>query len=100
VRSWYRSSSERLRAREIGVRRLLARARGPGQSGLQTKNTPNVVGGVTPNCLQVATALYSRIIDSLVPVSSTETAEMGKLLENAAMQVSSPIVQARARPRR
>jgi len=54
----------------------------PGNETFKTKNTPKVIGGATPACLQVATALYSHVIDRLVPVSSTETAEMVKLLEN------------------
>jgi UDP-N-acetyl-D-glucosamine dehydrogenase len=54
----------------------------PGNETFQTKNTPKVIGGATADCLAVATALYSHVIDRLVPVSSTETAEMVKLLEN------------------
>jgi len=54
----------------------------PGNETFKTKNTPKVIGGATPACLQVATALYSHVIERLVPVSSTETAEMVKLLEN------------------
>jgi UDP-N-acetyl-D-glucosamine dehydrogenase len=54
----------------------------PGNETFKTKNTPKVLGGATPACLAVATALYSHVIDRLVPVSSTETAEMVKLLEN------------------
>jgi len=54
----------------------------PGNETFKTKNTPKVIGGATPACLAVATALYSHVIDQLVPVSSTETAEMVKLLEN------------------
>jgi UDP-N-acetyl-D-glucosamine dehydrogenase len=54
----------------------------PGNEVFKTKNTPKVIGGATPGCLEVAMALYSHIIDRLVPVSSTETAEMVKLLEN------------------
>jgi UDP-N-acetyl-D-glucosamine dehydrogenase len=54
----------------------------PGNETFKTRNTPKVLGGATPQCLEVATALYSHVIDTLVPVSSTETAEMVKLLEN------------------
>ncbi len=54
----------------------------PGNEVFKTKNTPKVIGGATPACLAVATALYSHVIEHLVPVSSTETAEMVKLLEN------------------
>jgi UDP-N-acetyl-D-glucosamine dehydrogenase len=54
----------------------------PANEVYKTRNTPKVIGGATPACLEVAQALYSHIIDTLVPVSSTETAEMVKLLEN------------------
>lgn len=64
----------------------------PGNKVYKTKNTPKVIGGVTPGCLEVATALYSHIIDRLVPVSSTETAEMVKLLENTFRAVNIGLV--------
>ncbi|HET9957120.1 MAG TPA: nucleotide sugar dehydrogenase [Polyangiaceae bacterium] len=54
----------------------------PGNETFKTRNTPKVLGGATPQCLAVASALYSHVIAKLVPVSSTETAEMVKLLEN------------------
>ena len=54
----------------------------PGNPVYQTKNTPKVVGGVTPECTEVAVAFYERFLDTVVPVSSTRTAEMTKLLEN------------------
>lgn len=54
----------------------------PGNKKFQTKNTPKVVGGVTPDCLQVAQALYETNIETVVPVSSTRAAEMVKILEN------------------
>jgi UDP-N-acetyl-D-glucosamine dehydrogenase len=54
----------------------------PGNAVYQTRNTPKVVGGVTPACTEVAVAMYSRFIDTIVPVSSTRAAEMTKLLEN------------------
>jgi len=54
----------------------------PGRTDYTTKTTPKVIGGVTPNCLEVALAFYGQAINILVPVSSTETAEMVKLLEN------------------
>jgi UDP-N-acetyl-D-glucosamine dehydrogenase len=54
----------------------------PANEVYKTRNTPKVLGGASPKCLEVATALYRHIIDTLVPVSSTETAEMVKLLEN------------------
>ena len=54
----------------------------PGRADWTVRNTPKVVGGVTPSCLQMVEALYSRVIDSVVPVSSPKVAEMTKLLEN------------------
>jgi len=54
----------------------------PGNPTYQTKNTPKVVGGVTPNCTKYAVMMYERFIDTIVPVSSTRAAEMTKLLEN------------------
>jgi UDP-N-acetyl-D-glucosamine dehydrogenase len=54
----------------------------PGNPVYQTRNTPKVVGGVTPACTEHAVALYSRYIDTVVPVSGTRAAEMTKLLEN------------------
>ena len=54
----------------------------PGNEKYQTRNTPKVVGGVTPACTEHAVAMYGRFIDTVVPVSSTRAAEMTKLLEN------------------
>lgn len=64
----------------------------PGNKIYQTKNTPKVIGGATPACLVEATALYSQVIDTLVPVSSTETAETVKLLENTFRAVNIGLV--------
>ncbi len=54
----------------------------PGNPTYKLKNTPKVVGGITPVCRQAALALYGKIVDKVVAVSSTEAAEMTKLLEN------------------
>ena len=54
----------------------------PGNKTWKTRNTPKVVGGMTPRCAQVAVALYANAVDILVPVSSPSAAEMVKLLEN------------------
>jgi UDP-N-acetyl-D-glucosamine dehydrogenase len=64
----------------------------PGNAVYKTKNTPKVVGGSTPRCLEVVQALYSQIIDKLVPVSSPEAAEMVKLLENTFRAVNIGLV--------
>jgi UDP-N-acetyl-D-glucosamine dehydrogenase len=64
----------------------------PGNKKYTTRNTPKVIGGVTPTCLEVSMALYAKIIDTLVPVSSTDTAEMVKLLENTFRAVNIGLV--------
>lgn len=64
----------------------------PGNEVYKTKNTPKVLGGATPACLKVAQALYDQIIETVVPVSSTETAEMVKLLENTFRAVNIGLV--------
>ena len=60
----------------------------PGNPVYHTKNTPKVVGGITPACTDVAVALYESCIDTVVRVSSTETAELVKLLENTFRSVN------------
>ena len=64
----------------------------PGNSQWNTRNTPKVIGGITPACLQVATALYAPAIERLVPVSSTEAAELVKILENTFRSVNIGLV--------
>lgn len=54
----------------------------PGNPDFETRSIPKVVGGHTPACLEAGIALYEQAIDQIVPVSSTKTAEMTKLLEN------------------
>jgi UDP-N-acetyl-D-glucosamine dehydrogenase len=60
----------------------------PGRKDWTTRNTPKVIGGVTPACLEAASAYYSQAIQTLVPVSSPEAAEMVKLLENTFRSVN------------
>ncbi len=57
-----------------------------------THNTPKVIGGMTPRCLEVAQTLYGQIIEHVVPVSSTDAAEMVKLLENTFRAVNIGLV--------
>ena len=64
----------------------------PGNEKWHTKNTPKVVGGITPACSEVAAALYSACIDRVVPVSSPEAAELTKLLENTFRSVNIGLV--------
>ncbi len=54
----------------------------PGNANFNTKTIPKIVGGHTPACLEAGLALYGTFIDKVVPVSTTEAAEMVKLLEN------------------
>ena len=54
----------------------------PGNKNFSTQTIPKVVSGHTQNCLEVTTALYDQIVDETVPVSSTQVAEMTKILEN------------------
>ncbi len=64
----------------------------PGNPTFQTHNVPKVVGGSTPECLQLAGALYGTAIQTIVPVSSTRVAEMVKLLENTFRAVNIGLV--------
>lgn len=54
----------------------------PGREDWTTINTPKVVGGITPACTEIAVAWYCQALQTVVPVSSAEVAEMAKLLEN------------------
>jgi UDP-N-acetyl-D-glucosamine dehydrogenase len=58
----------------------------------QTHNTPKVVGGITPGCVTLASALYQTCIETIVPVTSPESAELVKLLENTFRAVNIGLV--------
>ncbi len=64
----------------------------PGNPRFNTRNTPKILGGVTPDCTRVAQALYEQAIERVIPVSSTRTAEMVKLLENTFRSVNIGLV--------
>jgi UDP-N-acetyl-D-glucosamine dehydrogenase len=64
----------------------------PGNATWQTANTPKVIGGITPRCLAAGVATYGRILERVVPVSSTEVAEMAKLLENTFRSINIALV--------
>lgn len=64
----------------------------PGNPNFSTRTIPKVVGGYSPACLEVGVALYSGVIDHVVPVSSTKAAEMTKLLENIHRSVNIGLV--------
>ena len=64
----------------------------PGRDDWTTKNTPKVLGGITGACTKRASELYGRALDTLVPVSSPEAAELTKLLENVFRSVNIALV--------
>ncbi len=64
----------------------------PGNRVWTTRNTPKVVGGITPACGRVATLLYAQVVERVVPVSSARAAEMIKLLENTFRSVNIALV--------
>jgi UDP-N-acetyl-D-glucosamine dehydrogenase len=64
----------------------------PGNTVYSTKNTPKVVGGITAACTDLAIALYESCIDTVVRVSSPESAELVKLLENTFRSVNIAMV--------
>jgi UDP-N-acetyl-D-glucosamine dehydrogenase len=64
----------------------------PGRTDYTLKNTPKIVGGITPECSDRAAELYGRVCDHIVRVSDPETAEMAKLLENIFRSVNIALV--------
>ncbi len=64
----------------------------PGNVHYQVHNTPKVIGGVTETCTKVGHALYQQIVETVVPVSSPESAEMVKLLENTYRSINIGLV--------
>jgi UDP-N-acetyl-D-glucosamine dehydrogenase len=64
----------------------------PGNPHFQTRNIPKVVGGVTANCTAAAVKLYQQRLEHVVPVTSTQVAEMVKLLENTFRSVNIGLV--------
>jgi len=64
----------------------------PGNETWNTKNTPKVVGGITPECTDAGARFYQSFLDTIVPVSSTEAAEMTKILENTFRAVNIGLV--------
>jgi len=64
----------------------------PGNPVYQTVNIPKVVGGSTPACTEVGALFYSQALEKVVPVSSTQVAEMVKLLENTFRMINIGLV--------
>lgn len=54
----------------------------PGNINFHTKNTPKIIGAITEDGLEIGMKIYSKVIDTLHPVSSPRVAEMVKILEN------------------
>ncbi len=64
----------------------------PGNLDYGLRNTPKIVGGLTPACLDRAVAFYDKFVEQVVPVRGTREAEMAKLLENTYRQVNIALV--------
>jgi UDP-N-acetyl-D-glucosamine dehydrogenase len=64
----------------------------PGNAQYQTRNIPKVVGGVSAECTRIGALLYSQALDHVVPVKSTQVAEMVKLLENTFRMINIGLV--------
>lgn len=64
----------------------------PGREDWTTINTPKVIGGITPACSEVASTWYDQALETVVPVSSSEVAEMAKLLENTFRMINIGLV--------
>jgi len=64
----------------------------PGRTDYTLRNTPKVIGGMTPECVERAAELYGRVCDQIVRVSTPEAAEMSKLLENIFRSVNIALV--------
>ncbi|MBU5675150.1 nucleotide sugar dehydrogenase [Alkaliphilus sp. MSJ-5] len=64
----------------------------PSNKKYEVKNTPKVIGGATNKCLEIGIALYKSFVDTIVPVSSTQVAELAKLFENTFRSVNIALV--------
>lgn len=64
----------------------------PGNPESKVAQIPKIVGGLTPECLKRATALYSKALQTIVPVSSCRVAEAAKILENTFRSVNIALV--------
>ncbi len=64
----------------------------PGNAKYQTSNIPKVVGGTTPACTEMGRLFYAQALETVVPVSSTQVAEMVKLLENTFRMINIGLV--------
>ena len=69
----------------------------PGNPTFGMRNTPKVVGGLTPGCTEAAAAFYGRFVDTVVKARGTREAEMAKLLENTYRHINIALVNEMAR---
>jgi UDP-N-acetyl-D-glucosamine dehydrogenase len=64
----------------------------PGNAVWHTRNTPKVIGGLTPACVEIGAALYTQVFDTVVPVESVEAAELVKVYENTFRMINIALV--------
>lgn len=64
----------------------------PGRTDWTTINTPKVMGGITEDCSEISSVWYAQALEKVVPVTSTEVAEMAKLLENTFRMINIGLV--------
>jgi UDP-N-acetyl-D-glucosamine dehydrogenase len=64
----------------------------PGNARFQTRNIPKVVGGTTPVCTEIGKVFYSQALETVIPVTGTQVAEMVKLLENTFRMINIGLV--------
>jgi UDP-N-acetyl-D-glucosamine dehydrogenase len=64
----------------------------PGNQVWQVRNTPKVIGGTTAACAHIGATAYGEVLDTIVPVSTTEAAELTKLLENTFRAINIALV--------
>jgi UDP-N-acetyl-D-glucosamine dehydrogenase len=64
----------------------------PGNQVWQVHNTPKVIGGITPACVEMGAKAYGEVLETIVPVSCTEAAELVKILENTFRAINIALV--------
>ena len=64
----------------------------PGNPKYHTRNIPKVVGGITPTCTEMGALFYSQALETVIPVASSQVAEMVKLLENTFRMINIGLV--------
>lgn len=64
----------------------------PGNTTWTTRNTPKVIGGVTPSCNELGTAFYQRVFDTVITVDNADAAELVKVYENTFRMINIALV--------